>query len=847
MDMKLSEWKSTRPSDWVESVSVFVWGQGDNGQLGLAAISASSPTVNNNIGKLNPISVVGGERCSFVLTEQGLVYAFGHGEYGRLGVPDTHGRRDLTLIDFNGAKIVAIKSATSSYGFSMALDSEGRLYSWGDGDFGKLGHGDRSQQLVPKLMNFLLPYTITNFHTGPKHGAAVTSEGKLYVWGEGDDGRIGNGSSSTQETPTLIALEDVCDVSCGSDFTIALTNNGRQVWSWGCNSYGQLGVGNDENASVPKSIEFPFEVKPFIKVVTGDSFTGLLSSDGKVYTFGNGEYGSLGLTDICSVETPKQVDLPGHFVIDIVAGNTFMIALTKEGKVFSWGSNDYGELGLGHTNSIYYPTEVNFPNCKKIDFIAAGSNHALAFVRIQDLNKLLPEKIPDEYSILEPYFNSEMVIRAKILQQFSDMFLSCVNLFTLDPKENLSFGLENLVWLLQSAEKQSLLRQYITSTTSSSDHGPEIRLNRFLADHAPKTHNLFTQVYNALQNKSIASLMAKRAWRVELVGEGSIDAGGPYNESVSHLASELQNGHVCILQQTPNAKNNFGDYHDCVFPDPECKEWELFEFLGKFFGIAVRSKAPLGISLPPCFWKFILSQNITLNDLEEIDEQFVNAHKCLLHLDSEITESDFEFLPLENFPSLITENNQKIDLHYKNREDYVKLAIKQKVQSYEKAFDKIRNGFSQFIPIGHLRFFSPTELGILVCGTSTFDWELLKKCTIYSDTDKDAPIIIWLWEVLESLSLHDSGLFLRFVWGKSRLPHSVSDFSQSFDISVSNKGDLALPTGTTCSFRLGLPLYSSKEILEKKLLFAIRNCRSVDTDNNVGLVDLELSQLDLID
>lgn len=84
-------------------------------------------------------------------------------------------------------------------------------------------------------------------------------------------------------------------------------------------------------------------------------------------------------------------------------------------------------------------------------------------------------------------------------------------------------------------------------------------------------------------------------------------------------------------------------------------------------------------------------------------------------------------------------------------------------------------------------------------------------------------------QVLQGFSQRDRGAFLRFVWGRSRLPRP-SDFSETFKIHVLPAGDLRLPKADTCFFTLHLPAYSSRDVLRQRLLYAIQHCTDMDAD-----------------
>lgn len=117
------------------------------------------------------------------------------------------------------------------------------VYSWGEGEEGKLGHGDRLSYDKPKLIEALSGVSITDIACGSAHSAAITSSGNLFTWGKGRYGRLGHGDSEDQLKPKLVEAligYRVIDVACGSGDaqTLCITDD-DSVWSFGDGDYGK--------------------------------------------------------------------------------------------------------------------------------------------------------------------------------------------------------------------------------------------------------------------------------------------------------------------------------------------------------------------------------------------------------------------------------------------------------------------------------------------------------------------------------------------------------------------------------------------------------------------------------
>ncbi|KAG8303906.1 putative E3 ubiquitin-protein ligase herc1, partial [Homalodisca vitripennis] len=135
--------------------------------------------------------VEAGQYCTFVIHTSGEVSACGKGSYGRLGLGDSNNQPKPKRLEVS-EKMKRLSSSKGSDGHTLALTEEGSVYSWGDGDYGKLGHGMNTTQKQPKLID-ASPFSskvVTHISAGYRHSAAVTADGELYTWGEGDHGRL---------------------------------------------------------------------------------------------------------------------------------------------------------------------------------------------------------------------------------------------------------------------------------------------------------------------------------------------------------------------------------------------------------------------------------------------------------------------------------------------------------------------------------------------------------------------------------------------------------------------------------------------------------------------------------
>lgn len=152
---------------------------------------------------------------------------------------------------------------------SCATDSSGKMYTWGFGGSKRLGHGSCSNELVPRVLQALASVHVTRVTCGHLHVAAVTSIGSVFTWGDGDFGKLGHGNTLSNlqaaahscrrpgnvdsvSIPTFCRnlREAIVDVACGRDHTLALSSTGI-LFAWGSNKDGRLGVGHTQTLYEP--------------------------------------------------------------------------------------------------------------------------------------------------------------------------------------------------------------------------------------------------------------------------------------------------------------------------------------------------------------------------------------------------------------------------------------------------------------------------------------------------------------------------------------------------------------------------------------------------------------------
>src|SRR5574341_786851 len=191
--------------------------------------------------------------------------------------------------------------------------------------------------------------------------------GEAWAWGWNTYGNLGDGTNTQSAIPVQVSnatgLTDAIEIDGGYGHTVALENDGT-VWTWGWNIYGQLGDGTTINKNTPVNVSYINSgFLDVIDVAAGESHTAAIRSDGTVWTWGANNYYQLGRNPL----TAQDGYIPGMVsglsgVRDIAAGFDFTVALKNDGTVWTWGWNDWGELGDGTNNYKSIPVQVKDTN-----------------------------------------------------------------------------------------------------------------------------------------------------------------------------------------------------------------------------------------------------------------------------------------------------------------------------------------------------------------------------------------------------------------------------------------------------------------------------------------------------
>ena len=349
----------------VDDGKILMWGDGSTRALGAPDSSTEGSTVPAAVAGLESgVSHVAlGGKHAAAISQKGELFTWGTGFCGQLGHGSGEDKAHPTLVEGPLAGLT-VTDVSCGETHSVCSTSDGRVFTWGMDIEGQLGHGASGHKPLPTPLGGVLADVQVSAVDcavgpgGPGHTAALAG-GKLYTWGFGQNGQLGHGDNSSRLEPTLVqgALADktVVAVSCGATHTAALTDDGK-VWTWGGGESGQLGHGEKNYLSEPKELKGVLEHKKMIAVACGGYHTAALMLDGSVWCWGEGVSGQLGVGGNEATAHPSMV--PNLKAVALACGSHHSAAVTADGRIVTWGYNRDGQLGHGDTQNKDLPNDV---------------------------------------------------------------------------------------------------------------------------------------------------------------------------------------------------------------------------------------------------------------------------------------------------------------------------------------------------------------------------------------------------------------------------------------------------------------------------------------------------------
>ncbi|KAL8617882.1 hypothetical protein ACOMHN_016538 [Nucella lapillus] len=338
-----------------------------------------------------------GDEHSILVAESGRVFVFGPNDWGQLGMGEL--RVATRPMCIKSLKHERCTLAACGRSHTLIATESGRLYACGANGEGQLGVVGVRESRVPVHIASVRPASWTKLAAGCEHSMALSEEGQVWVWGSNGEGQLG--LEGRREAGVPIPLDIGQPVTCiaAGYYHSALVTESGELWTWGEQDGGKLGLGSGDNSKSSRVPQHVRSITDRVRAVScGGSHTAVLTELGAVYTCGDGSSGQLGLgVSVMETHCLRRLALP-FTVAHLCCGENFTALVTDSGQLYTFGDGRHGKLGLGPDNTANQFSAALV--CRLVhlhaDQVACGGCHMIVRARPKTQTKHRQNSLSDE-------------------------------------------------------------------------------------------------------------------------------------------------------------------------------------------------------------------------------------------------------------------------------------------------------------------------------------------------------------------------------------------------------------------------------------------------------------------
>ncbi|XP_049741700.1 E3 ISG15--protein ligase HERC5 [Elephas maximus indicus] len=881
------------------------------------------------------IQIACGDYHSLALSKGGELFAWGQNLHGQLGV----GRIvDSTPTPQIVAHLSGVPLAQISAGeaHSMALSMSGNVYSWGKNDFGQLGLGHTDSKDSPSLIEELDNQDVEFLTCGGSHTALLTKDGLVFTFGAGQYGQLGHNSAQNEPRPRLVTElvgNRVTQIACGRDHTLAYVSDLGKVFSFGSGKEGQLGNGGTHNQLIPLPMKLPSQEelkfenctskKELIMIAGGNQSILLwmgkensyVNLRRKIPTLKEGTV-ERWIADVGTKQwhsTQREIReifsspacLTGSFLKKRIPAETMSISLDlnkardtfKELTQNAWIANTITtclrdnllvNLPLHPPHQEALEVFLLLPECPVMQDSNNWKSLMVPFAKAVC-------KISDQSSgILENYWASlEESTFSKLVQVLKGAIVSLMDYWT-DSHENYCH-MQVLLKMLkklhrvnqakcQLPENTFIINEFLHWLNFSTealrrafwkmDLETSVDIEGFvLFSHFPFVLNSLSKIRlfhadSALEMNVKKFIAFMQLRETEAVGESKSPLEPNFNLTVrrSHLVEDVFNQlHQSEIEDLRkelwvsfSGEINYGfggvrlEFFHCIFEEMTRPEYGMFMypeeasymwfpvrpkfeekryfFFGVLCGLSLFNFSVANIPFPLALFKKLLDQTPSLEDLKELSPVLGKCLQTLLDDEGkdfgEVFYIRFDAHWDKNEAELIP-NGSDIMVDQTNKREYVSKYVDYIFNvSVKGVYEEFQRGFYSVCDKELIEIFHPEELKDVIIGNTDYDWETFEKNACYKEGYSSShPTIEMFWKALHKLTLEEKKKFLVFLTGTDRLQMGGLKNMKITFCCPGNLNEKDPIRAQTCLSIIYLPKYSTMERVEEALHVAIDSHR----------------------
>lgn len=373
--MLFSKLLGTAPQATSNPNILYMWGSNAQGALGVsfAGVTSISSPIQVDSSQWSKLSV--GTLHTLAIKSNGTLWAWGDNTWGQCGFETAAGQYKSSPV-FVGAGWQTVDVSLGG-AWALGIKTDGTLWAWGNNLAGALGTANLTSTSSPVLVSGPAGASWSAISAGTSHALAITTLGRLYAWGEGLAGRLGDLSAVTKSSPVLVsgpASTSWSAVSAGGAHSMAQTAT-NSLYTWGTGTSGQLG-----NNSTLLNISSPIAVFGLVNsLAAGDTHSLIISSTGVPYATGSASVGQLGTLSVSQRSGFTIVSGPAATSwVSISAGLSHSAGITSTGRLYAWGLNTSGQVGVNSLTSVSSPVLVSGPATTSWSFVRIKNQTSMA-------------------------------------------------------------------------------------------------------------------------------------------------------------------------------------------------------------------------------------------------------------------------------------------------------------------------------------------------------------------------------------------------------------------------------------------------------------------------------------
>ncbi|XP_070826622.1 probable E3 ubiquitin-protein ligase HERC6 [Chaetodon trifascialis] len=922
------------------SGDVFSWGAKEEGQCGVSLNLLHNSHRPSKVPIPLPVPVIQvtcGNSHSLALTEGGDVLSWGLNSHGQLGLGKEVSLQ-YTPVLVQALTGVAVTQISAGATHTLFLTLPGLVYCCGANKSGQLGLNrvDEMGRFNICMVPALRPLAVAFISCGEAHSAALTKDGKVFTFGEGRHGQLGHDSSADELGPRLVEGLDgpASQISCGRRHTLVLGSSG-QLWAFGNGAKGQIGSGRPEDSLTPSLVQLPWTADGAVptpkdlKISAGWNTNFIYTSPaqsldrgqitGRVdenklqkwltmtgsNTQASREINSMFFTSSSLVASFTKANGPpseaGALTVDLeAAGRAFDQLLAVPWIKNSVNLKVLINLLMVSRTALKSPEVLlillNCPLLQEDSHVMEGVLR-LAFV-ITCLSERTLTTLKHWWSSLTPSMLMKHILVFKNALVF---MLKCGLLAT--HNRGVRYLLEVLKLLYKANKtgksyKVPLSTFYVEEIIGAVQ--PEVDITNWRTfskleddDNTPAIFCRYPFLFNLVCKVQVFNVFAFIMKTVQRVAHNLAVAwpnesliGPPDSPPAPVFQLTLRRTHLvedtfrqlaaadhCFFQRellvqfVDNRKVMFVNNSDLflhVFdelfspksdmfmynesetlawfpPRPKVVEKTYFLF-GVLCGLALYNHNIVHMPFPLVLFKKLLSVKPSLDDMKHFEPVLAESLRCMLedYTPDVVDSLDMTFTVTwggETVELDPTEAGKPVTAS--NRKQFVEAFVNYAFnKSVERVFKEFKRGFLKVCDVDVVDFFQPEELQAVMVGQENYDWEVFKQNTIYEgDYHAEHPNIVTFWKVFDELTAEEKKKFFLFLTGSDRVPFLGMESIKMRVAVLPDASDIHLPESLTCHFLLLLPIYRRYPVdrtMRTKLIKAINHNRGFWKEDTAG-------------